>query len=177
MARRRRKSARRSARRSARYNPFFLGKKTALGSSLSGRLLRRKKRPSKKALSTWRKKNVRGKRRVKSLVAGEAKLPFLNPWFLGKKTALGSPITGRVVRSKSKRRRIGKKALLTWRKKHVKGRYVVKGGKRVRKNPSYANPRQNKGLSARLARLERKIKALSKRLTKATSHRRLGSGR
>ena len=171
----------------ARYNPFFLGKKTAVGTSLSGRLVRsksKKRRLSGAALLAWRKKHVKGRRRVKSLLGGTKKSRRLNPWFLGKKTAVGSKITGRVVKSKHKGKRLSKAALLSWRKTHVKGRRrvssLLKGSKKSRRlNPTHGN----KGLSARIALLERKIAAITKAhkkmiksLSAKMSHRRLNSG-
>lgn len=173
--------------RRRRYNPFFLGKKTAVGTSLSGRLIRsksKKRRLSGAALAAWRKKHVKGRYRVKSLLHGSKKSRRLNPWFLGKKTAVGSVMKGRVIKSKHKGKRLSKAALLAWRKTHVKGRHRVKSLLHGSKKSRRMNPTRGRSLSARIALLERKIKAMSKahakiirKLESKMSHRRLGSGR
>lgn len=180
MARRRRRSSRR------RHNPFFLGKKTAVGTSLSGRLVRsksKKRRLSGAALISWRKAHVKGRRKVKSLVGRKRRRS--NPWFLGKKTAVGTSISGRVIKSKHKGKRLGRKQLAAWRKKHVKGSYRVKSLLRGQKKSRRLNPTRGRTMSARLAVLERQVRAMAKAMTKTMRslksggrrRRRLGAGR
>jgi len=120
---------------------------------------------------------------------------YENPYYLGKKTALGSNLKGRMVRVKGRgKKRISGKKLSAWRKTHLKGLHYkvkVRTYRKTRKNPMslYDNPRvaqsallydnpgrrkaakgkrrtakksASRSVSARLSRLEHSVKSIKK---------------
>jgi len=95
-----------------------------------------------KRLIAWNKRHRRGKGRR-------------NPLYLGKQTAVGTRLTGRMIRAKGRRRRLSRGRVDSWRMQNVLGRHYTvprgfsrKAHRRGRKHRTAAQKRATKQLIA-----------------------------